>query len=225
MLQEQGVVGDACLPVAGLSRTSDSRAPRAAGLDGVTASEPEKQAGPILITYNGSPAALRALVLVTWLLAERRTCRWSRGRADSDANCLRSRLSRDSRRPRSTPHGPGDHEGRAETARWIDRTVGAIARGAGLETEVSLSPSCRRSPSQRRSSGSRASETATRCSSPPAPRSSQPRPNGDPAGVGRMPESLIIPFVLIGISVGKGAHCSVERVPGAEIGADRDRVA
>jgi hypothetical protein len=170
MLQEQGVVGDACLPVAGLSRTSDSRAPRAAGLDGVTASEPEKQAGPILITYNGSPAALRALVLVTWLLAERRTCRWSCGRADSDANCLRSRLSRDSRRPRSTPHGPGDHEARAETARWIDRTVGAIARGAGLETEVSLSPSCRRSPSQRRSSGSRASETAAPCTSPPAPR-------------------------------------------------------
>jgi len=94
--------------------------------------------GPILITYNGSPAALRALVLVTWLLAERRTCRWSCGRGDSDANCLRSRLSRDSRRPRSTPHGPGDHEARAETARWIDRTVGAIARGAGLETAVSL---------------------------------------------------------------------------------------
>ena len=59
----------------------------------------------------------------------------------------------------------------------------------------------------------------------PAPRSSQPGPNGDPAGVGRMPESLIIAFVLIGISVGKDAHRPVERVPGAEIAADRDRVA
>jgi len=48
----------------------------------------------LFITYNGSPAALRALVLVTWLRAERRTCRWSCGRGDSDANCLRSRLSR-----------------------------------------------------------------------------------------------------------------------------------
>ena len=27
-------------------------------------------------------------------------------------------------------------EAQAETARWVDRTVGAIARGAGLETEV-----------------------------------------------------------------------------------------
>jgi hypothetical protein len=102
-----------------------------------------------------------------------------------------------------------------------DGGAGTAGRWVGL----SLSWGCRRPPSQRRSSGSRASETATRCSSPPAPRSSQPRPNGDPAGVGRMPESLIIPFVLIGISVGKGAHCSVERVPSAEIGADRDRVA
>src|SRR3984885_13442820 len=39
-----------------------------------------------------------------------------------------------------------------------------------------------------------------------------------------MPESLIIPFVLIGISVGKGAHRSVARVPGAERGPDRARV-
>jgi hypothetical protein len=112
----------------------------------------------------------------------------------------------------------------AETARWIGGTVGAIARGAGLETEVLAVPELLRSPSQRRSFGSGASETAAPCP-PPRVRSSQPRPNDDPAGVGGMPESLIIPFVLIGISVGKGAHRPVERVPGAEIGADRDRVA
>ena len=47
---------------------------------------------------------------------------------------------------------------------------------------------------------------------------------GDPAGVGGVPESFIIPLVLIGISVSKGAHRPVERLPGAEIGADRDRV-
>ena len=56
-------------------------------------------------------------------------------------------------------------------------------------------------------------------------RLSQPTPNGDPAGVGGTPESLKIPFVLVGISVGKRAHRPVERVPGAEIAADRDRVA
>ena len=59
----------------------------------------------------------------------------------------------------------------------------------------------------------------------PAACSLQPGPNGDPAGVGRVPESLIIAFVLIGISVGEGAHRLVERVPGAEIAADRHRVA
>ena len=101
----------------------------------------------------------------------------------------------------------------------------AVPGQAGRWVGLSLSPGCRRPPSQRRSSGSRASETAAPCSSPPAPRSSQPGPNGDPAGVGGMPESLIIAFVLIGISVGKDAHRPVERVPGAEIGADRDRVA
>jgi len=57
------------------------------------------------------------------------------------------------------------------------------------------------------------------------PRSSQPSPSCDPAGVGGMPEGLIIAFVLIGISVGKDAHRPVERVPGSEITADRDRVA
>ena len=59
----------------------------------------------------------------------------------------------------------------------------------------------------------------------PASRSSQPGPNGDPAGGGGLPESLIIAFVLIGISVGKDAHRPVERVPDSEIAADRDRVA
>ena len=58
-----------------------------------------------------------------------------------------------------------------------------------------------------------------------ATRSSQPGPNGDPAGSGSMPESLMIAFVLIGISVGKDAHRPVERVPDSEIAADRDRVA
>ena len=118
-------------------------------------------------------------------------------------------------------------EAPAETVRRIDRTVGPIGRGAGLETEVLAVAELPQLAVQRRSSGSRASETAAPCSSPPAPapRSSQPRPNGDPAGVGGMPESLIIAFVLIGISVGKGAHRPVERVPGAEIAADRDRVA
>ena len=46
-----------------------------------TPSQPEEQAGPILITYNGLSAALRALVLATRVLAERRTplVVWGRG--------------------------------------------------------------------------------------------------------------------------------------------------
>jgi hypothetical protein len=228
MLQEQGVVGDACLPVAGLSRTSDSRAPRAAGLDGVTASEPEKQAGPILITYNGSPAAparrrpsdvaaRRAprLPLVVWtsgLGRELLELAPVPGLPPAQIDSTRSRRSRGAGRDRTLDR----LHGRRHRAR----------RGFG-----DGGSRCRRAAADRRLRDDRPGRVRARLlrrarrRPRPAPRSSLPRPNGDPAGVGRMPESFIIPFVLIGISVGKGAHRSVERVPGAEIGADRDRVA
>ena len=105
-------------------------------MDGVTPSEPEEQAGPILITYNGLPAALRAPVLATRVLAERRTplVVWRRG------------LGRELLEVPLVPGLPPARidiraaqeidEAQAETARWLDRTVGAIARGAGSETEV-----------------------------------------------------------------------------------------
>ena len=122
--------------VSGVQPDERQPPPRAAGLDGVTPSEPEEQAGPILITYNGLPAALRAPVLATRVLAERRTplVVWRRG------------LGRELLEVPPVPGLPPARidiraakeidEARAETARRIDRTVGAIARGAGSETEV-----------------------------------------------------------------------------------------
>jgi hypothetical protein len=122
-------------------------------------------------------------------------------------------------------------ESQAEAARRIGRTGGAIASGAGLETEVLVvdeHPQIAVSETIVRVARERdCCRVTRRAASPPAPRarSSQPGPNRDPAGGGGMPESLIIAFVLIGISVGKDAHRPVERVPGSEIAADRDRVA
>jgi nucleotide-binding universal stress UspA family protein len=121
----------------GISQTSDSRASSAEGTDGVAPSEPEEQAGPILIAYDGSPAAQRAPVLAARLLAERRALLlvvWKRGLG---------------RELLEVPPAPGlppaqndirtaqeIDEAQAENARRIGRTGGAIARGAGLETEV-----------------------------------------------------------------------------------------
>jgi nucleotide-binding universal stress UspA family protein len=106
-------------------------------MDGVAPSEPEEQAGPILIAYDGSPAAQRAPVLAARLLAERHALLlvvWKRGLG---------------RELLEVPPAPGlppaqidirtaqeIDEAQAESARRIGRTGGAIARGAGLETEV-----------------------------------------------------------------------------------------
>jgi hypothetical protein len=122
----------------------------------------------------------------------------------------------DSRRPRSTSARPGDRRG-AGRDRRPDRPHRRRHRARhGFGDGGSR---CRRA------AGDRHLVRRARRRPRPSPRSSQPRPNGDPAGVGGMSESLIISFVLIGISVSKGAHRPVERVPGAEIAADRDRVA
>ena len=105
-------------------------------MDGVAPSEPEEQAGPILIAYDASPAAQRAPVLAAGLLAERGALLlvvWKRG------------LGRELLEVPPVPGLPPAQidirtaqeidEAQAETARRIGRTGGAIARAAGLETE------------------------------------------------------------------------------------------
>jgi nucleotide-binding universal stress UspA family protein len=106
-------------------------------MDSVALSEAEEQGGPIQIAYDASPAAQRAPVLAGRLLAERRALLlvvWKRG--------LGRELLEVPPAP-GLPPAPIDirtaqeiDEAQAETARRIGRTGAAVARGAGLETEV-----------------------------------------------------------------------------------------
>jgi nucleotide-binding universal stress UspA family protein len=201
----------------GISQTSDSSAPTTEALNRVAPSEPEQQAGPILIAYDGSPAAQRAPILAARLLAERRALLlvvWTRG------------LGRELLELPPVPGLPPGQidirtaqeidQAQAEAARRLGRTGGAIARGAGLETEVlvvaeppeiAVSETIVRVARERDCCALLIGEHAhgrvgevflgvvsrdviryapcpviviRQGPSPPAPRSSQPGPNGDP---------------------------------------------